>query len=184
MIEPGTCSDHATTVSPAPAATPPRPSQAMPDRDAVVAFMRDTIPMARALDVRCAPCADDQFALAAPLPPNINDKGCAFGGSLVSTMTLCAWALVELTLRRHAVACDVFVADSSVRYLAPVWGNFRARAQVATDGDWDTFLSTLRARGKARIDIVCAIDDGQGGAAATLTAHFVAKRRAAPAAGA
>ena len=65
-----------------------------------------------------------------PLAPNVNDKGCAFGGSLVSLMTLAGWALVELALRQRGEDCDVFVGESHVRYLAPVWDDFQAHARL------------------------------------------------------
>jgi thioesterase domain-containing protein len=82
------------------------------------------------------------FSLLAPLAPNVNDKGCAFGGSLVSLMTLCGWALVELALRRRGEDCDVFVAESTVRYLSPLWQDFRSEARLAADADWPTFFRT------------------------------------------
>ena len=73
----------------------------------------------------------DELALSAPLAPNINDKGCAFGGSLVSLMTLAGWGLIVLKLGALDRDCDVYVQDSSVRYLAPVWSDFIARARLA-----------------------------------------------------
>lgn len=140
-------------------------------------FIRDTIPLARVIDVRLTHWDGDRVVMSAPLPPNVNDKGCAFGGSLASVMTLAGWALVELALRRRGIACDVFVADSQLRYLAPVWDDFEARACLAEGEDWHGFMSTLEQRGKARIQVhvkVC----GDGGDATTLEARFVARRRA------
>ena len=151
---------------------------------ALVQFMRDTMPLARSMDVQLAACAADTLTLRAPLAPNINDKGCAFGGSLVSVMTLACWALVELALRERARDCDVFVGESSVAYLAPVWQDFDAESRLAAGSDWAVFMSTLAARGKARIEIECVVPDGHGGNAATLRARFVAKRRSAPPTGA
>ncbi|MEO7071665.1 MAG: YiiD C-terminal domain-containing protein [Rhodanobacter sp.] len=151
---------------------------------ALVDFMRDTIPLARSMDVRLAACAADTLALGAPLAPNVNDKGCAFGGSLVSVMTLAGWALVELALRQRAMDCDLFVGESTVAYLAPVWQDFRAEARLCAGSDLATFLSTLNARGRARIEIACTVPADNGLSAATLRARFVAKRRSAPPAGA
>ena len=51
-------------------------------------FIRDEIPLARAMDLELLAHDGDRLALRAPLAPNVNDKGCAFGGSLVSLMTL------------------------------------------------------------------------------------------------
>ncbi len=143
----------------------------------LIQFIRDEIPLAHAMDLQLAHCDDDMLSLSAPLAPNVNDKGCAFGGSLVSLMTLSGWALVELALRRRGIDCDVFVAESSVRYLAPLWGDFRSDARLPADTDWATFFSTLAARNKARISVDCVVHGDDGKPASTLTARYVAKRR-------
>lgn len=144
----------------------------------LIQFIRDEIPLAHAMDLQLAGCGEDTLSLRAPLAPNVNDKGCAFGGSLVSLMTLSGWALVELALRRHGHDCDVFVAESNVRYLSPLWQDFHSEARLAADADWATFFGTLAARGKARIGVSCMVPGDDGKPAATLSARFVAKRRA------
>jgi thioesterase domain-containing protein len=82
-----------------------------------------------------------------------------------------------LALRRRGIDCDVFVAESSVRYLAPLWGDFRSDARLPPDADWATFFSTLAARNKARISVDCVVHGDDGKPASTLTARYVAKRR-------
>jgi thioesterase domain-containing protein len=141
-------------------------------------FIHDRIPLARAMDLRLHHYAPEVLVLAAPLAPNVNDKGCAFGGSLASLMTLAGWALVELALERRGEDCDVFVGDSHVRYLEPVWNDFSAEARLAEEAGFDTFFATLAERGKARIDVRCLVPGSGERPAATLEARFVAKRRA------
>ncbi|PXV59172.1 thioesterase domain-containing protein, putative [Dyella jiangningensis] len=143
----------------------------------LVTFMRDEIPLAQTMDLNLHDCDETQLTLAAPLGPNVNDKGCAFGGSLVSVMTLNGWSLVELELRMRGLECDVFVGESTVRYLEPVWDNFLSEARLAEGADWDTFFSTLAARGRARIDVSCRVPGTGEKPAATLEGRFVAKRR-------
>ena len=143
----------------------------------LIQFIREEIPLAKAMDLQLGRYDVDTLSLYAPLAPNVNDKGCAFGGSLVSLMTLSGWALVELALRTRGLACDVFVAESGVRYLAPLWQDFRADARVADEANWDTFFATLAARGRARISVDCVVPGADGQPAATLAARFVAKRR-------
>lgn len=139
----------------------------------------DSIPLARAMQVRMLAHEPDRLLLGAPLAPNSNDKGCAFGGSLASLMTLAGWSLIEVMLREHEMRCDVFVADSQVRYLAPVWDDLRAEARLAVDTDREAFLNTLANRGKARVHVACEVRGSESGSpAATLEARFVAKRRA------
>jgi thioesterase domain-containing protein len=149
----------------------------------LTAFIRAEIPLARAMDLRLHDYDAEHVSFAAPLAPNVNDKGCAFGGSLVSLMTLTGWAWVELALQQRGEHCDVFVAESSVRYLEPVWGDFHSEARLAEGADWTPFFAALAARGKARIEVACQVPGGTGTPAATLAARFVAKRRPDPARG-
>ena len=148
-----------------------------PSLRALERFILDHIPLARAMDLRVAAGDGAVMALEAPLAPNINDKGCAFGGSLTCLMTLAGWSLLELALQHHGVHCDIYVADSEVRYLTPVWGDFRAEARLVAGTDWDGFLATLDARGKARVEAACEVRErGSAVIAATLRARFVARR--------
>ncbi|TCV96061.1 thioesterase domain-containing protein [Luteibacter rhizovicinus] len=141
-------------------------------------FILDGIPLARAMNLSIESFDGDRLIMTAPLGPNINDKGCAFGGSLASVMTLACWALVEMALRRRGDDCDVFVGESTVRYLAPVWEDLRAEASLAVGASWDAFFAMLDARGKARAAFRCFIP-GEAKPRASLDAVFVAKRRKA-----
>lgn len=132
------------------------------------------IPLARAMQLRVHAHDGDSLTLAAPLAPNINDKGCAFGGSLLSLLTLAGWGLIVLKLRELGLQCDVYVQDSDVRYLAPVWEDFTAQARLAEGESWDAFARALQARGRARVRVTCDLPLANGAAACTLHARFVA----------
>ncbi|MEI7036701.1 YiiD C-terminal domain-containing protein [Fulvimonas yonginensis] len=149
-----------------------------PLADDLLRFIRGKIPLARAMELSLGRYEGDVLSLAAPLAPNVNDKGCAFGGSLASVMTLAGWALVELALQRRGEDCDVYVGDSTVRYLEPVWNDFQAEARLAEGAAWASFYDALAQRGKARVDVRCAVPGSGARPAATLEARFVAKRRA------
>ncbi|HSN01714.1 MAG TPA: YiiD C-terminal domain-containing protein [Rudaea sp.] len=132
------------------------------------------IPLARAMQLRLRDYDGARLTISAPLAPNINDKGCAFGGSLVSLLTLAGWGLIVLKLRALGKECDVYVQDSAVRYLAPVWEDFTAQARLAADESWDAFASTLAERGRARLAVDCRVALADGTDACTLQARFVA----------
>ncbi|MHB8447403.1 MAG: YiiD C-terminal domain-containing protein [Rudaea sp.] len=132
------------------------------------------IPLARAMQLRVRDGDGDCLIIAAPLAPNINDKGCAFGGSLVSLLTLAGWGLIVLKLRELDRECDVYVQDSDVRYLAPVWDDFAAQARLAEGESWDAFAAVLAARGRARLGVDCRVTLADGADACTLQARFVA----------
>ena len=85
------------------------------------------IPLTRTMQIALRDYDGDSLTLAAPLAPNVNDKGCAFGGSLASVATLAGWGLVALKLKSLQIDCEIYVQDSTIRYLAPVWGELVAR---------------------------------------------------------
>ena len=132
------------------------------------------IPLTRTMQLRVAGWDGATLRLGAPLAPNINDKGCAFGGSLSSLMTLAGWGVIVLKLRALDRACDIYVRDSKIRYLAPVWTDLVAEARLAEGEDWDGFLAGLATRGRARLHVHCRVPLPDGGDAAVLEARFVA----------
>lgn len=133
-----------------------------------------TIPLARAMALSIGNYDGDSLTLAAPLAPNVNDKGCAFGGSLAGLMTLAGWGLVKLALDARAIACDIYVQDSAIRYLAPVRDDFTTVASLGEGAAFADFFHMLGERGKARLRVRCVVPLADGSDAAVLHAHFVA----------
>jgi thioesterase domain-containing protein len=142
-----------------------------------LAACHQSMPPIVAMQARLAGYGDGRLRVAAPLAVNVNDKGCAFGGSLTALMTLAGWSLVTLRLWQAGVQADVFVADSQVRYLAPLYADLEAEAMAAEGESWDAFIATLRARGRARIGITALVQLPAGGMASDLQGRFVAKRK-------
>lgn len=119
----------------------------------------------------------DTLTLRAPLALNVNDKACAFGGSLVSLLTLAGWGLVTLRCHQLGIDADVFVADSEIRYLAPLYADLRATAALADGSGWAPFDQALRSRGRARVRIAASVPLPDGGVATTLRAGYAAIAR-------
>lgn len=131
------------------------------------------MPPVRAMQPRVARCDGDRLRLEAPLSANINDKGTAFGGSLASLMTLAAWGLTALRVELAGLPAEVYVADSRVRYLAPLRGDLVAEAWLE-EGGWDGFLDTLRRRGRARATLAAHVLLPGGGVAAASRSRYAA----------
>lgn len=153
---------------------PDSPATPTERADALARTLLADIPMARAMGLSVARYSDGALTLAAPLAPNINDKGCAFGGSLGNLMTLAGWGLVKLAVDERGIDADIYVKDSTIRYLAPVWQDFAALARLADGESIADFLDELTGRGKARIGVRCSVPLADGSEAATLDARFVA----------
>ena len=131
-----------------------------------------TMPPVAAMQIHARDFDGQYLRVQAPLLANLNDKGCAFGGSLVSVMTLAGWGRVVLGLHAVGLEAQVYVADSKVRYLAPLYEDLHARAWLAPDQDWDTVLHRFRERGRSRVVVDAAISDASGKVVATLNARY------------
>ena len=116
---------------------------------------------------------DGHLRLRAPLAANVNDKGCAFGGSLASLMTLASWGLVSLELAQHGIDADIFVADSRVRYLKPVFEDVQVEACFDDLGERVALMDALRRQGRASIRLQARTLLTDGGVAATFVGRYV-----------
>ena len=132
------------------------------------------MPPVAAMQVEVEGMRGDALRLTAPLSANVNDKGTAFGGSLTSLMTVAGWGLVTLKLRLAGLKAEVYVADSQIRYLAPLYGDLVAEAVFAEGQAWDLFVDTLVQRGRARIQVDARVLLPEGGLATTLSGRYVA----------
>ena len=115
-----------------------------------------------------------RLRLRAPLAVHVNDKGCAFGGSLGSLLTLAAGGLLHVRLEAAGIDADIYVADSALRFLAPLFDDLQAEATLAPGSDWEAFVATLRSRGRARVEAVAQVPLPAGGIATTFSARYVA----------
>lgn len=145
----------------------------MPD-DALRALSRhyDAMPPVRAMGVEVLDFDGEVLRLRAPLAANVNDKACAFGGSLCGLMTLAGWGLATLRLGAAGHAPDVFVADSEVRYLAPLFGDLVAEARLAPGQSWAAVEAGFAERGRARVMLEACVRLPEGGLACTLSGRY------------
>ena len=148
----------------------------MPHSDALQRLLQhyQSMPPVAVMDLRIAGYDGQCLRLHAPLARHVNDKGCAFGGSLASMMTLASWGLVSVQLDAADIDAEVYVADSQVRYLAPLFGDLEVGASLAEGEDWADFIRTLRQRGRARTQLVARVPLADGRVATEFTARYVA----------
>ena len=133
-----------------------------------------SMPPVVALQLRVDGFDGSCLRLHAPLAANINDKGCAFGGSLVSLMTLAGWGVVTLRVQQAGLSADVFVADMQVRYRAPLFDDLQAEARLADDQSWDAALARLHEHGRADLSLSARVCLPDGKIAVESSARYVA----------
>jgi thioesterase domain-containing protein len=133
-----------------------------------------SMPPVAALGLSIAGYDGQRLRLSAPLALHVNDKGCAFGGSLGSLLTLAGWGLLQLRLEAAGIDADIFVADSRLRFRAPLYADLVAEAALADPGDWDRFLRALRERGRGRIRVHAVVPLPDGGVATEAEGDYAA----------
>lgn len=136
----------------------------------------DSIPLAAAMGVEIRRLDNDMLQLAAPLAPNRNHMGSAFGGSLQGLATLAGWG-VTLMSAGSPGSCHVVVREAQMRFLVPVSGELIAVADMPQAAAVATFRMGLNERGRARLTVPVAIRGPGESPAARFVGEFVAFAR-------
>lgn len=114
-------------------------------------FLHEQIPLTAAMGVRLEQLDGGQLLVTAPLEPNHNHLGTAFGGSLSALATLAGYVMLWLELGDRDA--HIVVRGSTIRYLRPVKGQLRAFCERPDAAGMETFRATFHATGKARITL-------------------------------
>jgi thioesterase domain-containing protein len=145
----------------------------------VNAYLARHVPITQAMGIRLRSFGPGGVTMTAPLKPNINDKGIAFGGTLASILALSGWAFTDLVLRAAGLEADVLIAVATIEYLAPVAGRIVARCPPPPAAELEAFLGAFRLRRRARLRLVAHVE-WKGKKAAVCSATYVARPVGAP----
>lgn len=121
----------------------------MKSKDQLENYLWEQIPISRAMGVKVNRVSSEKVVLEASFAENINHKKTVFGGSLHAVATLSCWTLLHLALEGESV--EIVIANSEIKYLAPVSKDFKAECSHPDKKEWDFFLKTLHKKGKARV---------------------------------
>lgn len=136
-------------------------------------WLHRAIPITKDLHIHLESYDESGLILTAPLAPNHNHLGTAFGGSLAAAATLAGYTLLWLELGDRT--CHIVIQESHLRYLAPVRQDIRAHTPRLTPESLHTFRTTFQRTGKARLTLpVTILSDGK--TAVEFTGTFVALR--------
>jgi thioesterase domain-containing protein len=108
---------------------------------------------------------DSALVLRAPLAPNANHKGTAFGGSLYSLAVLTGWAWLTRDLAVRKIDAAAVIQESTMRFLLPVHGEMRACADLPAGAEIDKFHKMLVRAGRGRIRLSVQVHHAQSVAA-------------------
>ncbi len=131
-------------------------SQLVPDSTSargLTAFLHEQIPFSRAMEMRAVENNAQRLVLEAPLGPNRNHLGTAFGGSLQALPTLACYGVLWTVLREAKVEGHVVVKRAHATFHEPVAGPLRATCQRPPAAEVHEFLAALQRHGKARMEL-------------------------------
>jgi thioesterase domain-containing protein len=139
----------------------------------IEAFLHVKIPLAQAMGVRVESSDAEGLVLTAPLEPNHNHLGTAFGGSLAALATLAGYACLWHALDdRNA---HIVIRRSELDYRHPVTGTLRAVCRRPGEEELAAFRAALAKAGKARIALEASIEE-EGRQCLHFRGSFVAVR--------
>jgi thioesterase domain-containing protein len=118
------------------------------------------IVLARPMGVIVESADDLSLVLRAPLAPNANHKGTAFGGSLYSLAVLTGWAWLTRFLATRKLDAEAVIQESSMRFLKPVRGEMRASLEIPAAADIDKFQKMLVRADRGRIRLQVKMHEG------------------------
>ena len=136
-------------------------------------YVREQIPLSVAIGVRVLQAGPERVRIEAPLAPNLNHRATAFGGSVATLAILTGWALVHARLVAEGRPARTGIAESSVRYDAPIEAAFSAICEAPSPDAWARFTRTLERRGRARLRVSVRVEC-RGREAARMEGAYVA----------
>jgi thioesterase domain-containing protein len=134
-------------------------------------FLHEKIPITRDMGVAVEYYDADQLVLTAPLEPNHNHLGTAFGGSLSAIATLAGYGLLWLELDDSD--SHIVVKSSTIQYRHPVRETIRAVCKRPDDAMMKAFRKKFARNDKASIELAVTIEEN-GRACVDFTGVFVA----------
>jgi thioesterase domain-containing protein len=118
------------------------------------------IMLAKPMGIIVEAADDAALVLRAPLAPNANHKGTAFGGSLYSLAVLTGWAWLTRFLATRKLDAEAVIQESSMRFLKPVHGEMRACLEIPADAEVDKFQRMLERADRGRIRLLVKMLEG------------------------
>lgn len=112
---------------------------------------------------------DQELLAAAPLAPNINDKGTFFGGASAALMTVSGWAFIKYHLEQRGWMNDVVIHKSQNQWQKPQTDDARIIITAVQPMDWEAIQHRLEQEKNQKIQLHCTCQQGE-----TTTTEMVA----------
>jgi thioesterase domain-containing protein len=142
-------------------------------------FLNEQIPLARALAIQIVSTGDDQVEVLAPLAPNSNHMGTAFGGSLGAVLILSCYTWLFHRLDQDGFSAHVLIKEGKTDYLLPVESDLRAICLSPEISEIEKFTESFKRKGRGKITLKAHILQGSE-KACVFEGIFVAQKSSEP----
>ena len=123
-------------------------------------YLRERIPLSRAMAVEVRAADATGVELYAPLAPNINHRDTVFGGSASAVAILAAWSALHVRMRAEGLQVRIVIRRNTMSYERPITGGFTAKAAAPDEAAWAKLVATLRRGRPARVRVRAALESG------------------------
>ncbi len=119
---------------------------------------RRDIPLLDAMQLSLVEYRDLALTMEAPLAPNINNKGTAFGGSIASIGLFGGWAVATLAFMDHGIDnTEIVVYRNEMTFERPARGHLVVRVTMDPD-EFAACLARLRAGSSDRLRFAVGVE--------------------------
>jgi thioesterase domain-containing protein len=116
------------------------------------------IPLLDAMQLSFVKFDELTLTMEAPLAPNINNKGTAFGGSIASICLFGGWAVSTLAFIDNGIGnTEIVVYKNEMTFERPARGLLRVNAWIDAD-EFAACLARLKAGDRSRIRLNIHVD--------------------------
>ena len=136
--------------------------------------LQQQLPLIEHMGIDIVSWDGEQVRVSAPLAPNLNVHGTAFGGSLFSVGAMAGWSAVLLTFMDAGHDPHVWLASSQIEFIQPVRGNLEAQACITPQ--WrQQLLGEFESVGRVSVDLSVSIPDSVN-CAVRMQAQYAVKK--------
>ena len=140
-------------------------------------FFMLNVPLARAAEISVQSYDGQKLVFQAPLEPNINDKGTAFGGSIYVLCVSAAWGMSSIKAQELGLDGELVVAKAEIEYLRPLSESLRAEVCTPEPQALQHFKESFERHGKAVFELDVVANNSENKACARFKGKYALLKR-------
>ena len=106
-------------------------------------YIRSNIPITDYMNFHVEELQSYSIKLSAPIKPNDNHYGTAFGGSLATLGILAGWSILHFRATEENLKCVLVIQEGSMKYIRPALTDFEATCDTLNEELWNEFKNNF-----------------------------------------